>query len=231
MINSFPHFLFYKSHALTAKERRCVVFSGIRTVTCKMNIMQTTETGDTIKKRRTIKPDRMNGRIIPDDIILQLLGNADWAPTHARTEPWRFIVFANDKAAAFARRHAELYRRFTDPNTFTEQKYNNLVRLGENVSHIVIAWMKRVSNHKIPEIEEVCATAAAIQNILLTATSLDIASFWSTGGITHHPALRHEFNMGDEDRILGMLYLGYSDEPLKEGTRMIPLADKIEWIK
>jgi nitroreductase len=195
------------------------------------HILQTTETGAIIRKRRTVKPEKMNGRKIPDEIILQLLDSADWAPTHGRTEPWRFIVFSNNETVEFTKRHAELYRLHTDSSKFVEEKYKSLAKQGENASHVIVAWMKRVPNHKIPEIEEICATAAAIENILLTATSLNIASFWSTGGVTHHRALHDEFNLGQEDIILGLLYLGYTDEPFKEGIRMIPLSEKIEWRK
>lgn len=195
------------------------------------NTLQTWGIEEIIRNRRTVKPDRMNGRIIPDETLLELLLMADCAPTHARTEPWRFIVFGSDKVKAFASRHAELYKQYTEPGTFAQQKYDNITRLGENVSHIIIAWMKRVPTHKIPEIEEIAATAAAIQNIILTATSKGIASFWSTSGLTHHPVLRNEFKLGDEDRILGILYLGYTDEPFRENNRMIPLSEKIEWIK
>ena len=195
------------------------------------HILQTTEIGAVIKNRRTVKPEKMNGKKIPDDLVFQMLDSANWAPTHGRTEPWRFIVFSNDKTVEFTRRHAELYKLNTDPSAFLENKYKSLAAQGENASHIIVAWMKRVPNHKIPEIEEICATAAAIENILLTATSLGIASFWSTGGITHHRALREEFNLGQEDMILGLLYLGYTDEPFREGIRMIPLSEKIEWRK
>ena len=85
--------------------------------------------------------------------------------------------------------------------------------------------MKRVPNHKIPEVEEVAAASAAIQNLLLAATAHGVASFWSTGGLTHHPALKQEFNLGEEDIILGIIYLGYSDEPLQgrgNGSSLYP---------
>lgn len=173
----------------------------------------------------------MNGRVIPDETITEIVSMADWAPTHARTEPWRFIIFGNSKVKEFTNRHADLYRQYSDPESFTQLKYDNISRLGENTSHIIISWMKRVQTHKIPEIEEVAATAAAIQNLLLAATSKGIACFWSTGGLAHHPALKEEFNLGPEDRIIGILYLGYSNEPFKEGNRQIPLAEKIEWVK
>ncbi|MBL7696857.1 MAG: nitroreductase [Chitinophagaceae bacterium] len=193
--------------------------------------MQGVDITQAIRTRRTIKPEKMNGRIIPEDIIVDLLSQADWAPTHGRTEPWRFVVIAPGRVKEFATRHAGLYKQHTDPTSFTPEKFNKLVMLGENTSHIIMAWMKRVPNHKVPAIEEIAATSAAIQNILLTATAHGIASFWSTGGLTHHPAMKEEFKLGEEDIILGFIYLGYSDEPFKEGSRMIPLSEKIEWIR
>lgn len=184
-----------------------------------------------IRTRRTVKPDRMNGRVISDDVVIELLTLADAAPTHAKTEPWRFVVFGNAKVKSFAKRHAELFKQHTPEASFTQQKYDNLERLGNNVSHIIVAWMKRVPTHKIPEVEEVAAVSAAIQNILLAATANGIASFWSTGGLTHHPAMKEEFGLGEEDLVMGILYLGYTDEPFKEVERLIPLSDKIEWRK
>jgi nitroreductase len=184
-----------------------------------------------IKTRRTIKPDRMNGRPIADETIGELLSLADWAPTHAKTEPWRFVVYGPDRVRSFALAHAEMYRTFTGEAGFTQQKYNNLLNLGNGVSHIVIVWMKRVPNHKIPESEEIAATACAIQNILLSATEKGIATFWSTGGMTYHPAFGALVHAGEEDKVLGILYLGYTDEPWPAGSRAIPLEEKIEWVR
>lgn len=196
-----------------------------------MNSARSTQIEEVIRHRRTVKPDKMNGEMIPDETIGELLSLADWAPTHARTEPWRFIVFNNDNVFSFCETHARLYKENTAEANFTKAKYDNLLRMGDNVSHIVIGYMKRISNHKIPEIEEVAATACAIQNLLLAASAKGIASFWSTGGLTHHPAMKEQFKLGEEDRILGIIYLGYSDQPQMEGSRMMPLSEKIEWIK
>ena len=194
-------------------------------------ILQGTDLAHIIKSRRTIKPEKMNGRLIPEAVIVELLTLADWAPTHGRTEPWRFIVVAPNKVKEFSIRHANLYKQHTDPTSFTEEKFNKIVALSENTSHIIVAWMRRNPSHKVPEIEEVAAASAAIQNLLLAATSNGLATFWNSGGLTHHPAFKEEFKMGPEDLPLGIIYLGYSDEPLKEGVRMIPLSEKIEWLR
>ena len=54
-----------------------------------------------IANRRSVKPALMNGTRIDDNLIRQLLRLADWAPTHAHTEPWRFVVFARDAVRSF----------------------------------------------------------------------------------------------------------------------------------
>ena len=47
-----------------------------------------------IKNRRSIYPYQYEkGKVIPDNIIWQILENANRAPTHKQTEPWRFTVF------------------------------------------------------------------------------------------------------------------------------------------
>ena len=44
--------------------------------------------------RRTIKPAQMDSsRAIPRELLLELLEDANWAPTHGLTQPWRFHVF------------------------------------------------------------------------------------------------------------------------------------------
>ena len=182
-----------------------------------------------IKNRRSSKPALMNGKKIEDTTIRKLLELADWAPTHGHTEPWRFIVFANDAVQQFCKDHAELYKAHTIEEKFETAKYEKLFHNGDQCSNIIAAYMKRGTNPKITVREEICAVAAAMQNILLGASALDIAALWSTGGLTYHNAMKTYFGLEEEDHMIGLLYLGYSDAPPKEGRRIVPLAEKIEW--
>ena len=177
-----------------------------------------------------MKPEKMSGELIPDSLVKELIAMADWAPTHARTEPWRFIVFNSALVSAFCESHANLYKNNPGEVPFNQVKYNNLLHAGDNASHVIVAYMKRVASHKIPEIEEIAAASCAVQNLLLAATANGIVSFWSTSGMTHHEAFKEHFDLEEEDRVLGLLYLGYSNEPVKEGFRTIPLAEKVRWV-
>ena len=89
--------------------------------------------------------------------------------------------------------------------------------------------MERQKSEKIPEIEEIEAVACSVQNMALTATAFGISSFWGSGGVTYTKELKEFLGLGEKDRCLGYLYLGYSDNPT--GTsRRDPIEDKVEWI-
>jgi len=181
-----------------------------------------------IHNRRSIKPAKMNGRKIPDEQVKEILELGNWAPTHGRTEPWRFIVYSAEKVEEFCHQHAELYRSNTPPENFNQNTYDKQFHNGDLASHIVIAIMQRGTNPKIPAQEEICATAAAIENILLGATVSGAASFWSTGGMVHKPAMKDFLELKEEDVVLGMIYLGFSDEK-PEGNRATSIDEKIIW--
>jgi len=187
-----------------------------------------TTIAENIKNRRTIKPFMMNGHKIPNGYIAAILELADWAPTHGYTEPWRFVVYENPHE--FCNAHANLYRENTSDDDFNDGVFNNLMHQGDKASHVIIAIMKRGNLPKIPVFEEMAATSCAVQNLLLGATALNIASYWGTGGMALKPAMKEYLRLGDEDNVVGVLYLGYTDEH-PEGKRTIPLEEKISWVK
>jgi nitroreductase len=181
-----------------------------------------------IKNRRTTKPPEMNGQKIPDEQITTLLELADWAPTHANTEPWNFMVYSNPKI--FGEQHAELYKASTPAGNFMQMTYDKLLNMPNKASHIILCTMQRKPLTRIAVIEETAATACAMQNILLAATALNIASYWGSGGMIHSEAMKQFLGLGDNDVVMGALYLGYSDvKPI--GKRNIPLSEKVIWIK
>lgn len=184
-----------------------------------------------IKNRRTTKAHAMNGEIIPDDQIQKLLALADCAPNHGQTEPWRFFVFNGKSLDDFGQTHADMYWVHTDEARRKESKYNKYIQYAKNASHVIIVAMKPGSNIKIPEKEERSAVSAAIQNMLLGATALGLASFWSTGGMAYHHELKKYLGLNENDEVIGLLYLGYSDKPREEKPRKVPLKDKVVWMK
>ena len=188
------------------------------------NILQ-----EIITDRRSIKPASLNGKKIDDEQIRQLLELANWAPTHGLTEPWRFVVYSGDAVPEFCRQQADIYRNATPPEKFNATKYDKQLHNGDNASHLIAVYMQKGANPNIPAQEEICATAAAVQNILLGAQALGIAVLWSTGGNVLLPVMKEYLGLGQEDLMIGLLSLGYTDEPAKPGRRT-PIEAKTKWI-
>lgn len=185
---------------------------------------------DIILYRRTVKPTAMNGKKIDDETIRELLQLADWAPTHGLTEPWYFMVYGGDKVQQFCTDHAELYKQFTPQAQYIPGNYEKLKTQGDLASHVIAVVMRRGANPKIPEIEEVAATACAVENLWLAATAQNIAVYWGSGGMTYSPAMQDYLGLRDEDKVMGFLYLGYTEEAPRTGRRVKPLEDKVKWM-
>ena len=66
------------------------------------------------RTRRTIKPHQMDrARDVPRDLLLEILEDAHWAPTHGLTQPWRFHVFTGPARERLADGLQSLYDRLT----------------------------------------------------------------------------------------------------------------------
>ena len=179
--------------------------------------------------RRSTKPRLFNGKKIDDKIIWQILENANWAPTHGLTQPWRYKVFCNSGLEKLANFQADLYQKLTPETKFKSDKYERMKTNILKSSHVVVICMERQITEKILEIEEIEAVACSVQNMALTASAYQVCSFWGSGGVTYTEELKEFLGLGEKDKCLGYLYLGYSDSPATK-SRRDRIEDKVEWI-
>jgi nitroreductase len=183
-----------------------------------------------IRSRRSVFLDQMvKGKPIPDQLIWQLLENANWAPTHKHTEPWRFTVFSGDGLQKLGLFQAERYQKNAGEK-FSQGKFDKFLRNAASCSHIIALAMKRSLDTNIPEVEEIAAVACAVQNIYLSVTAYGLGGYWSTGGVTYDEDAKSFFGLNKQDRLMGFFYLGYVQTPSPPATRM-PVAEKTVWVR
>lgn len=181
-----------------------------------------------IATRRSIFPKQFEaGKIIPDNIIWQALENANWAPSHKLTEPWRFTVFAGEGLQKLAEQSASIYKEYAGAK-FKQNKYDQLLTTPQQCSHVIAIGCKRHSD-QLPEIEEIASVACAVQNIYLTVAAYGIGGYWSTGGITFMDEAKAMFGLGPDDILMGFFYLGYIKVPATPGIRK-SIQDKVKWV-
>lgn len=180
---------------------------------------------DIIKNRRSVFPDQYNDTPISKQTILNLLDAANCAPTHKITEPWRFKVLQGKSQEELGLFLAETYKATIDK--FSEFKYNKLKENPKKAGAIIAICMQRDPKERIPEWEEIAAVAISVQNMWLTATSINLGAYWSSPGLITH--MDSFFDLKPNETCLGFFYLGYYDTPSPE-RQPSPIEDKIEWL-
>ncbi len=180
-----------------------------------------------IRSRRSIFPPSYISKPIPKETILELLENANHAPTHRLTQPWRFTVFTGDGLKSLADFMAENYRATTSPASFSQVKYDvtrdKILKAGA-----VLAINVELHPDLVPEWEEIAATATAVQNIWLSAWERGIGGYWSTPGSALEP-LAEFLNLPPGQKNIGLFYLGYHNAP-DIPARRNPVEEKVIWV-
>ena len=127
------------------------------------------------------------------------------APDHGRLHPWRFVVLegpARDKlGAAMARLSLGKF-----PQSTPEQLESERRKVLRAPTIVVVA--ARITPGKIPEVEQIAAVAAGVENMVLVAQALGYGSMWKTGAAAYDAQTKTELGLSAQDHIVAFLYLG-----------------------
>jgi nitroreductase len=165
------------------------------------------ETFEAIRNRRTIGKSTGD---VPRETIRELIEAATWAPNHKLTQPWKFAVLTGSarerlgsvwgKAAAAAVDANDIARA-----SIEEGEAKKLLR-----APAVIVVSTRTDPDWVRAEEDLTATAAAVQNLLLAAHAKGLSAAWKTGKIVHSPEVKAFLGLDPDDKIVAVVYLGAS---------------------
>jgi nitroreductase len=148
------------------------------------------------------------GRDVPLEVIAELCGLATWAPNHKKTWPWRFAVFTGDGRARLGATMADEMVRVDYGDEVRQAKTRT--KYLRTPATLVVGCTPH--DNEMLHDENRDAVAAGIQNLLLGATSLGLASFWSTPALARPPAVLELCGFEPDDRLVGMIYLGWATQ-------------------
>jgi nitroreductase len=180
---------------------------------------------DLIAKRRSIFPVQYNDKPIDKATLEKILEAANWAPTHKKTEPWRFKVLTGKKKDEMGAFLSKKYQE-VDP----KPKQVTIKKLEDNAVRSAAAiaiCMQRDPMESLPEWEEVASVAMAVQNMWLCCTELGIGCYWASPGLIKF--MGEFFDLNEGERCLGFLYMGNYDGEVEPSTRG-PISEKVEWL-
>jgi nitroreductase len=170
-----------------------------------------------------VKPDA-----VPRDLIEKILSAAVQAPNHFKVRPWRFVVLTG----AGREKLGEAIAQSTKANKpeATEDDLQKDRNLPLRAPVVIAVGVDKPAIPKAKEIENVCATAAAIQNILLAAHASGLAAIWRTGPSATDPAIKRFFGWEADQHLIGFVYFGYPAEAAPPYERP-SFEDRTTWLE
>lgn len=146
-------------------------------------------------------------RPVPRDVIEHLCELATWAPNHKRTWPWRFAVAEGEGRARLGEVIADAMERHGDPVEKVAKARTKYLRTPATV---VVGSAPGDTPDRTAENRD--ATAAGVQNLLLAATALGLASYWGScpKGANDAVAALSGFEPGTH--VAAIIYLGWATE-------------------
>ena len=165
--------------------------------------MKFEELSDLVRARRT---DMMvdKDRALDAGVIEKLCELAMWAPNHKLTFPWMFAAVTGDARARLSNCTADAMAREGDkPEKVTK------ARTKFQRAPVILIVGTEQGDTQLRTEENRDAVSAGIQNILLGATSLGLASFWSSCPKGANDDVANFCEFPQDTHITAMIYLGY----------------------
>lgn len=164
---------------------------------------------ETIEKRRSIR--KYKDQQVEQEKIEELLRAAMLAPSAMNLKPWYFTVITNRE-------------KLNEIPTY--HPYTNMMKTAPCA--IIVSGSRTITKK---DAFIYCDCSAAIMNILLSATALDLGSCWCAIAPDENrmQSFREHFDLDDELLPVAIVALGYADEEKENKDPYDP--ERITYIK
>jgi len=165
---------------------------------------------------------------LPRELIEKLLDAAVQAPNHYKVRPWRFVVLTGEgrnklgdiMAASQLDRHPD----------FPPEAFDTCRALPLRAPVLIAVGVEKPSEPKVLEIENVCAAAAACENLLLAAHAMGLGAKWRTGEWARDPLVKEFLGFEADQHIIAFIYVG-DPEFIAEYPPRPSFEDRTVWIE
>lgn len=153
----------------------------------------------------------------PAGEALQNIINAGMrAPDHGALQPWRFVIAENDGLTRFS----EVLRAAAIKDGADEKAIEKATQAPLRAPQIITVIAACKESPRVPQWEQLLSAGCAVHAMQMAALAQGFNGIWRTGAWTDHPDVRKAFRCGENDKIVGFLYLGTPQ--LKANLQVIP---------
>lgn len=184
------------------------------------------DTINTIKTRQSY--GNFKSEPVPHNIIEELLSAGCQAPNHYKVRPWRFIVLTGSGRNRLGDVMANSLAQKTEnlPIEALEKERAKPLR----APLVIAVGVDKPSEPRVSEIENICAAAAASQNMLLAAHAYGLSAIWRTGPSALDPSIKEFLGLALDQYLIAFLYIGYPENlpaPIERPT----FNDRTIWME
>jgi len=159
--------------------------------------------------------------------IQKILEAGNKAPNHYKIRPWRFTVIQGAALEEFAKAHVDSFMLKFPEATVEQQKIER--KKGLRAPLVISVTSRLPEAEKHVDLENICATAAACQNMLLATIGLGYVSFWRTTMYVKDAFLRSYLGVGENEHLIAVLFIGKAlPSEIEQGERPT-VEDKVTW--
>lgn len=170
-----------------------------------------------------VKPEAL-----PHAVIEKILSAGAQAPNHYKVRPWRFVALSGSARELLGEVMAASFKaKF--PALPDEALAKERAKPMRAPVLIAVAVDQPVET-KVVEIENICAAAAACQNILLAAHAEGLGAIWRTGEAVRDPQIKKFLGFAPDQQLIGFIYIGYPANLLTKPERA-SFEDRTVWLE
>ena len=149
------------------------------------------------------------------------------APDHAWIRPWKFIQISGKGLDRLSKAFVNTAKKI-DKNVDLEilKKYKD----APYRAPLIIVLVADTKEHpKVPVIEQQLSTATAGQNMLLAFHEMGFGGIWRTGKFSFNKEISMEFNLKENEIVIGYLYIGTVEGKTKKIPELSSKDFVIKW--
>ena len=124
------------------------------------------------------------------------------APDHGMLRPWQFLEISGQAREKLGQVFAE------NLNPASDEEKTKMLNSPMRAPLIIVSVTEFKEHPKVPEVEQICATAAAVQNMSVAIHALGYSCIWRTGKAAFNDGIKEALGFKPTDEIVGFLYVG-----------------------
>jgi nitroreductase len=164
------------------------------------------------------------GRLLepaPDAAQRELLFRAALrAPDHGYLRPWRFLTIEGEARAKLGELFVSALLAKDPQASEAAITKARAMPLRAPLMVVVIATLQ--AGHKVPEVEQLLSAGCAAHGILLAAHAQGLGAMWRTGEMAYDRNVAAGLGLGEQERIVGFLYLGSVEGERRAAPELAP---------